>query len=284
MQKRGKHLGRSAGGNAAVYTVLICFGAFMLMPLVYAVSNAFKPMDELFVFPPKFFAQNPTWDNFSDLFTIMSKSWVPFSRYIFNTVFITLVGTVGCVLCTSMGAFVLAKGNFPGRNAIFRVVVVSLMFSGYVTAIPNYLVMSELGWVDTFLAVIVPACAMPMGLFLMKQYMEGIPDALLEAAKIDGANTWRMYWSIVMPMVKPAWVTVVIFSVQSLWNTKASNFIYSDELKTLPYALQQILAGGISRTGAASAVTVVMMIVPIATFIISQRQVIETMASSGIKD
>lgn len=281
---RNHHLGRSAGGNAVVYTVLILFGAFMLMPLVYAVSNAFKPMDELFVFPPKFFAQNPTGDNFSDLFTIMGKSWVPFSRYIFNTVLITLAGTVGCVLCTSMGAFVLAKGNFPGRNAIFRVVVVSLMFSGYVTAIPNYLVMSKLGWVDNLLSVIVPACAMPMGLFLMKQYMEGIPDALLEAARIDGANTWRMYWSIVMPMVKPAWVTVVIFSVQSLWNTKASNFIYSDELKTLPYALQQILAGGISRTGAASAVTVVMMIVPIATFIISQRQVIETMASSGIKD
>lgn len=284
MQKRGHRLGRSTGGNAAVYTVLIFFGAFMLMPLVYAVSNAFKPMDELFVFPPKFFVQNPTWDNFSDLFTIMSKSWVPFSRYILNTVFITLVGTVGCVICTSMGAFVLAKGNFPGRNAIFRTVVVSLMFSGYVTAIPNYLVMSQLHWVDTFLSVIVPAFAMPMGLFLMKQYMEGVPDVLLEAARIDGASTWRMYWSIVMPMVKPAWVTVVIFSVQSLWNTKASNFIYSDELKTLPYALQQILAGGISRTGAASAVTVIMMIVPIATFIISQRQVIETMASSGIKD
>ena len=284
MQKRGHRLGRSASGNAAVYTVLIFFGAFMLMPLVYAVSNAFKPMDELFVFPPKFFVQNPTWDNFSDLFTIMSKSWVPFSRYIFNTVFITVVGTVGCVICTSMGAFVLAKGKFPGRDTIFRVVVVSLMFSGYVTAIPNYLVMSELHWVDTFLSVIVPAFAMPMGLFLMKQYMESVPDVLLEAARIDGASTWRMYWEIVMPMVKPAWVTVVIFSVQSLWNTKASNFIYSDELKTLPYALQQILAGGISRTGAASAVTVIMMIVPIATFIISQRQVIETMASSGIKD
>ncbi len=282
--KRNNRLGRSRSGNFALYLGLALVGAFMLLPMIYAISNAFKPMDELFVFPPKFFVNNPTLDNFVDMFTVMSKSWVPFSRYIFNTVMITAVGTFGCVIITSMGAFVLAKGNFPGRNAIFKVVVVSLMFSGYVTAIPNYLVMSELGWVDTYLSVVVPAFGMPMGLFLSKQYMEGIPDALLEAAELDGANRWRIFWRIVMPMTKPAWVTVIIFSVQGLWNTKASNFIYSEELKTLPYALQQILNGGIARTGVGSAVTVIMMVVPIITFILAQRQIMETMASSGIKD
>ncbi len=282
--KKHHKLGRSTGGNVFIYGVLALFGAFMLLPMVYAVSNAFKPMDELFVFPPKFFVRNPTWDNFVDMFTVMSKSWVPFSRYIFNTVMITAVGTFGCVVITSMGAFVLAKGDFPGRNAIFNVVVVSLMFSGYVTAIPNYLVMTELNWVDTYLSVIVPAFGMPMGLFLSKQYMEGIPNSLLEAAELDGASRWHVFWHIVMPMSKPAWVTVIIFSVQSLWNTKASNFIFSEDLKTLPYALQQILNGGIARTGVGSAVTVIMMLVPIATFILSQRQILETMASSGIKD
>ncbi len=281
---RKKRLGRSTGGNIAIYFCLSLFGVFMLLPMVYAVSNAFKPMDELFVFPPKFFVKNPTWDNFVDMFTVMSKSWVPFSRYIFNTVMITAVGTFGCVLFTSMGAYVLAKGNFPGRNMIFNVIVTSLMFSGYVTAIPNYLVMTELGWVDTYLSVVVPAFGMPMGLFLSKQYMEGIPNSLLEAAQLDGASQWHIFWNIVMPMSKPAWVTVIIFSVQGLWNTKASNFIYSEELKTLPYALQQILNGGIARTGVGSAVTVIMMLVPIATFILSQRQIMETMASSGIKD
>lgn len=279
-----KKLGRSVGGNIAVYSVLILVGAFMLMPLVYVVSSAFKPLDELFVFPPKFFVENPTWDNFSDLLTIMSESWVPFSRYLFNTVFITVVGTAGCIIITSMAAFILAKYKFPGSRMIFKVVVVSLMFSGYVTQIPNYLIMAKLGWVDTLLAVIVPAMAMPMGLFLIKQYVEGIPDVLIEAATIDGASLWRIYWKIIMPMCKPAWVTVIIFSVQSLWNSKAANYIYSEELKTLPYALQQIIKGGVSRTGVASAVTVIMMIVPICTFIFSQRQVMETMASSGIKD
>lgn len=279
-----KRLGRSAGGNLAVYTFLVLVGCFMALPLVYAISNSLKPLDELFVFPPKFFVQNPTLDNFSDLFVIMGKSWVPFSRYVFNTLLITVVGTFGCVVITSMGAYVLAKKKFPGRDLIFSIVVTSLMFSGYVTQIPNYLVMAEIGWVDTFWAVIVPAFGMPMGLFLSKQYMEGIPDTLLEAARIDGSSEWRIFWQIVMPMSKPAWVTVIIFSVQGLWNSKASNFIFSEDLKTLPYALQQILNGGIARTGVGSAVTVIMMIVPIATFILSQRQIMETMASSGLKE
>lgn len=277
-------LGRSTGGNILIYGVLSLFGLFMLLPLVYVVSSAFKPLDELFVFPPRFFVKNPTLDNFADLLTIMGESWVPFSRYLFNTVVITAAGTFGCVIVTSMAAFILAKYKFPGSHILFRVVVVSLMFSGYVTQIPNYLIMKELGWVDTLLAVIVPAMAMPMGLFLIKQYAEGIPDVLIEAATIDGANLWHVYWQIMMPMCKPAWVTVIIFSVQSLWNSKATHYIFSEELKTLPYALQQIMKGGVSRTGVASAVTVVMMIVPIITFILSQRQVMETMASSGIKD
>ena len=277
-------LGRSLGGNILIYGVLGLFGLFMLLPLVYVVCSAFKPLDELFVFPPRFFVKNPTLDNFADLFTIMGQSWVPFSRYLFNTVLITVVGTVGCVIVTSMSAFILSKYNFPGKKLLFRIVVVSLMFSGYVTQIPNYLIMAKIGWVDTFLAVIIPAMAMPMGLFLTKQYIEGVPDVLIEAATIDGASLWKVYWSIIMPMCKPAWVTVIIFSVQSLWNSKATHYIFSEELKTLPYALQQIMKGGVARTGVASAVTVVMMIVPIITFILSQRQVMETMASSGIKD
>lgn len=284
MHKKNRRLGRSRSGDFTLYLFLTVFGAFMALPLIYAISNAFKPMDELFVFPPRFFVRNPTLDNFSDLSTIMGKSWVPFTRYLFNTVFITAVGTFGCVVITSMGAYVLAKGSFPGRSKIFHVIVISLMFSGYVTAIPNYLVMAKLDWVDTYFSVIVPAFGMPMGLFLTKQYMESIPDSLLEAARIDGAGEWRIFWRIVMPMSRPAWITVVIFSVQALWNSRASNMIYSEDLKTLPYALQQILNGGIARTGVGSAVTVIMMIVPIMTFIIAQRHVMETMASSGIKD
>ncbi len=275
---------RSKGGDYGIYLLLIFFGVFMAFPLVYAINSAFKPLDEIFVYPPRLFVQNPTTDNFQDLFVIMSKSWVPFSRYLFNTVFITAVGTAGHIIISSMGAYVLAKYEFPGSRTFFSIVITALMFNGYVTAIPNYLVMSKIGWVDTVWAVVIPAFAAPMGLFLMKQYMEGIPDALLEAAKIDGAKEWRIFTRIVMPMVKPAWFTLMILSIQGLWNAKASNFIYSEELKTLPYALQQIVNGGIARAGVGAAVSLVMMFVPITAFIILESNIIETMASSGIKD
>ena len=287
--KSRKHLkrnkpNRSLAGDIGIWIILILFGLFMAFPLVYAINSAFKPLDEIFVFPPRLFVKNPTMDNFQDLFVIMGKSWIPFTRYLYNTVFITTVGTAGHLLIASMGAYVLAKYDIPGGRTFFSIVITALMFNGYVTAIPNYLIMSKIGWVDTVWAVVIPAFAAPMGLFLMKQYMEGIPDALLEAAKIDGAKEWRVFTKIVIPMVKPAWLTLLILSVQSLWNTKASNFIYSEELKTLPYALQQIINGGVSRAGVGAAVTLVMMIVPITIFIISESNIIETMASSGIKD
>ncbi len=275
---------RSRLGDIGVYLVLILFGAFMVLPLIYSTCQAFKPLDEIFKFPPTILVRNPTLDNFSDLFVIMGQSWVPFTRYIFNTVFITAVGTAGQLLIASMGAYVLAKYDFPGGKKFFALVTTALMFNGYVTTIPNYLIMAKMGWVDTYLAAIVPAFAAPMGLFLMKQFMEGIPDALLEAAKIDGAKEWGIFTKIVMPNVKPAWLTLIIFSVQNLWNNQQSTYIYSEELKTLPYALQQITAGGVARAGAGAAVALVLMIVPIGIFIFSESNILETMASSGIKD
>ncbi|MBQ5376803.1 MAG: carbohydrate ABC transporter permease, partial [Lachnospiraceae bacterium] len=209
---------------------------------------------------------------------------VTFSRYLFNTVFITAVGTAGHLIIASMGAFVLAKYDFPGNQAFFKIVTVAMMFTGYVTQIPNYLILNKLGWIDTYWAIIIPAFASPLGFFLMKQFMEGLPTSLIEAAKIDGANEWRVFSKIVMPNVKPAWMTLIIFSVQALWNNKASTYIYSEERKTLVYALQQIQSGGIARTGQGAAVLVVVMIVPILIFVFSESQILETMASSGLKD
>ena len=275
---------RSVWGDIPLYFFLLLVAMVMVFPIVYAVSSALKPLDELFMFPPRIFAQNPTLDNFSDLFVTMGKSWVTFSRYLFNTVFITGVGTAGHLIIASMAAFVLAKYDFPGGKTFFRLVTVAMMFSGYVTAIPNYLIINALGWVDTYWAIIIPAFASPMGLFLMKQFMEGLPTSLIEAAKIDGASEWKVFADIVMPNVKPAWMTLIIFSVQALWNNKAATFIYSEERKTLVYALQQIQSGGIARTGQGAAVLVVVMIVPIAIFIFSESQILETMASSGLKD
>ena len=275
---------RSIAGDFFLYLFLATMAFIMAFPIIYTVSNALKPLDELFKFPPKILAQNPTMDNFSDLFVTMGKSWVSFSRYLFNTVFITVVGTAGHLIIASMGAFVLSKYEFPGGQAFFKLVTVAMMFTYMVTQIPNYLILNKLGWIDTYWAIIIPAFASPIGLFLMKQFMEGLPMSLVEAAKIDGANEWRVFSGIVMPNVKPAWMTLIIFSVRDLWNNKAGTFIYSEEKKTLVFAMGQIQGGGIARTGQAAAVMVVLMIVPIVTFVISESQILETMASSGLKD
>ena len=279
-----RRLNRSYGGDVFIIIILTIFGLFFAYPLVYAINNAFKPLNEIFLFPPKLWVRQPTLNNFQDLFIIMSKSWVTFSRYIFNTVLITAVGTFGLIIIASMGAFVVSKYRFPGSKLFFSLVIVTLMFSGYVTAIPNYLVMTRLGWVDTYLSVIVPAFAMPIGFFLLKQFIDTIPNTLLEAAKVDGAKEWRIYLWIILPMIKPAWLTVMIFSVQNLWNARASNFIYSEQLKTLPYALSQIIMGGIARAGVGAAVTLFVMVVPLVMFIFAQSNVLQTMASSGIKE
>lgn len=275
---------RSIGGDICNILILALFGAFMALPLVFAIGNAFKPLDEFFIFPPRFFVINPTLDNFTDLFILMAQSWVPFSRYIFNTVFITSVGTVGHVIIASMAAFVLEKHKFPGRELLFNMVILALMFSAAVTAIPNFLTMSTLGWIDTHLALIIPAFAAPIGLFLMKQFMVTIPDSLLESARIDGASEFKIFWNIAMPAVKPGWLTLVIFSFQGLWGATGGTFIFSEELKTLPFALNQILLGGIARAGVGAAVMLMMMLVPITMFIATQSNILQTMATSGIKE
>lgn len=279
-----KQLNRSMPITILLFLFLAMVGLFMAIPLVYAINNAFKPLDELFIFPPRFFVRNPTLDNFYDLVAVMGDSWVPISRYFFNTFIITIFGTGGHIIFASMAAYPLAKYKFPGSKVIFQIVILALMFSPHVTAIPNYLVMSGLGWIDTYLSLIIPAMASPLGLFLMKQFMEQLPDAMLEAAKIDGASEFRIFWKIVMPNVKPAWLTLLILQFPILWGTTGGNFIYSEELKTLNYALEQITEAGIARAGVGAAVALILMSVPIILFILSQSKVIETMSSSGMKD
>lgn len=279
-----KKLNRSLPVNIMLFIILALFGAFMALPLIYAINNAFKPLDEIFIFPPRFFVINPTMDNFYDLVSLMGNSWVPLTRYIANTLLITIVGTVGHILLASAAAYPLAKHRFFGSKILFSIVVLSLMFSAHVTSIPNYMVMSWLGWINTHASIIIPSLAFPLGLFLMKQFMEQIPDALIEAAKIDGASEYRIFWSIIMPNVKPAWLTLMILQFPALWGSDGGSFIYSENLKTLHYALGQIIQGGIARAGVGAAVALLLMIVPITLFIISQSSVMQTMATSGMKD
>ncbi len=282
--KHRRQPNRSIGGDVGIYIFLAIFSLMMVFPLFFAICNALKPLDEVLKNPPTVFPRNPTTDNFSDLLITMSQGWVPLSRYIWNTVFITVTGTLGHVVFASMAAYVLAKYKFPGGQIFFRVAVVALMFSGYVTGIPNYLIMCKLHIVDTYWSLILPAIGGSLGLFLMKQFMDGFPMSLIEAAKIDGAGELLIFWKLVMPNVKPAWLTISIFSIQNLWNNAQVQYIYTESKKMLRYALDQVALGGIARQGQQNAVIVFTMSVPIVFFIFSQSQIMETMATSGLKD
>ena len=278
-------LARSAGGDAGISVILVLLGAFMFLPMVYAIMQSLKPLDELWMYPPRFYVMSPTLKNFKDLFTLMNISWVPFSRYIFNTVLVSVAGTAGHLFLASLAAYALAKIKFPGRDFMFQTVQMSLMFNATVTAITSFILMSALQWLDSYWALIVPAWCSSLGLYLMKQFMDtNVNDSVLESARLDGARELKIFWIIAMPMVKPAWLTLIIYSFQGLWNAGASMYIYSEQFKSFNYAIGQILAGGIKRAGAGAASQVIMMLVPILIFIISQSNIIETMGSSGMKD
>lgn len=278
-------LARSAGGDAGITFILVLLGAFMFIPMYYVVIQSFKPLDELWMFPPRFYVTHPTLKNYSDLFLLMNTSWVPFSRYIFNTVFTSVVGTFGNLFLSSLAAYAMAKIKFPGGKTMFKTVRTSLMFHQTVTAVTSFIIMSAFGWIDTYWAIIVPAWATSLGLYLMKQFMEtNVHDTVLESARLDGAGELKTFWVIAMPMVKPAWLTLIIYAFQALWNQGSSIYIHSEQLKSFNYAIGQITAGGVKRQGASAAATVVMMLVPILVFVISQSNIIETMGSSGMKD
>ncbi|MBQ7035756.1 MAG: carbohydrate ABC transporter permease [Clostridia bacterium] len=274
----------SVVADVSTYVLLVLYASFMCLPLLYAIVQSFKPYNELFIFPPRFFTKNPTLMSFRKLFDLTSSSWVPFSRYVFNSVLNTIVGTVIHIISAAMAAYPLAKNKFPGKKVIFNLVVWSLLFTGGVTDIPVYLVMSYLGVIDTYLAFWLPEISATMGIFLLKQNMAEIPDAMIEAARIDGAGEWKILWSIAMPSIKPAWLTLAIFSFQRNWNATAATYIYTETLKTLPTALSQITAeGGVARAGEAYAASVLMMIPPIIFFIFAQSSTVKTMAHAGIK-
>lgn len=269
------------------YAFLIALVAFTSLPLVYMISTAFKPLDELFIYPPRFFVRRPTLQNFIDLLTAVSSSTIPFTRYIFNSLFVTVVVVGGTVVISSLGAFVVAKYKLPGVNWIFSIVIAALMFSSHVTQIPSYMVINKMGLLNTYWALIIPKLAVPYNFFLMKQFCEQMPNELLESARIDGANDWVLFWKIAMPTLTPAWSTLIVFSFISNWNDAFTPLIYitSQAKKTLPLALQTIAGGPgvVARSGAVAAATFITTIPTIIVFVWMQARVLETMAYSGIK-
>ncbi|HBM81127.1 MAG TPA: carbohydrate ABC transporter permease, partial [Clostridiaceae bacterium] len=274
-------------GKIIVYILMLLLVLFTALPLIYVINTAFKPLDELFLFPPRYFVRKPTTQNFHDLLLSLSSSTVPFSRYAFNSLFITVTVVFCTVIVSSMGAYGLVKHNPPGSKVLFTFIVGALMFSNHVTQIPRYMVVNYLGLINKYGALIIPNIAVAYNFFLMKQFIEQFPNELLESARIDGANEWAVFWKIAMPSLTPAWSTLVVFSFVSNWNDYFSPliFITSQAMKTLPLALQTIAGGpaamSIGRAGAVSAATFLMTIPTIIIFTFMQSKVMETMMYSG---
>ncbi|MBP5605780.1 MAG: carbohydrate ABC transporter permease [Ruminiclostridium sp.] len=283
-ENNGKKYVGSRRGSILIFIVLSVIGLFMLFPIYLSLIQSVKPSEELFIFPPKLYAMAPTDRNYIDLINIVSNMWVPFSRYVFNSVLVSAVVTVSQLVFSSTAAYALAKIDFPGRRLLNRVIEITLLFTSTVLYLMQYMVMSALGIIDTYLALILPYIATPMGLFLMRQFISQLPDELIESARIDGAGHLRICWQIVMPNVKPAWLTLMIFAFNGAWQINGGAFIYSESLKPIPTVLQQIGASGIQRAGVAAAATVVLMLPPMVMFLLCQSSVVETMAQSGLKD
>lgn len=272
------------------YVILLPLVLFMLLPIVFIISSAFKPLDELFAYPPRFFVVHPTLKNFTDLFTLMSVSGVPVSRYLFNSILVTVVSVAASILVSTAAAYALSKKRFRLKKTLFAINTMALMFVPIAVTIPRFLVIVRLHLMDTFLVHVLPALAMPVGVFLMKQFTDGVPDEVIEAAQIDGASDVDIYWRIILPMIKPAIATIAILTFQATWNNAETSALYinNETLKTFAFYLTTLTstasgANIVAGQGIAAAATLIMFIPNLIMFLILQSQVMSTMSHSGIK-
>lgn len=284
MKASNKQAGKKAGGTVFIFILLFVLGDFMILPIYLTLVMSVKPVEELFVFPPKLYTLNPTLDNFKDMFDTLNEMWVPFSRYVFNSVFVTAAVTVSQCVFSAMAAFVLAKYKFPGSRFLNSVIIIALLYQSNVIYIMQYIVMNKLHLINTYWALILPSVASPICAFLMRQSISQLPDSIIESAKVDGAGAFTICWKIVMPNQKPALMTLIIFAFQAAWNIQGGSFVYDESLKTLPTVVQQAAESGLARAGVAMASSVFMLLPPVIIFMAAQKYVIETMAYSGIKE
>jgi ABC-type glycerol-3-phosphate transport system permease component len=260
---------------------------FMALPLIYIFNVAFKPLEELFFYPPRFFVQRFTLNNFVRLFSVTGASGIPMSRYLFNSIIVTILVLFFSVLISTMAGYALSKLNFKGKRLMNEINTVALMFVGIAVMIPRYLIVEKLGLIDNFFVHVLPYLAVPVGLFLVKQFIDQIPDELLDAARIDGANEIQIYLKIILPLIRPAIATIVILSFQSVWNSADTSTVYinNDNLKTFAFYMNILTAGtnGVAGQGMAAAASLIMFVPNFVIFLVMQSKVMDTMAHSGIK-
>mgnify|MGYP005762973579 CR=1 FL=1 len=286
---RGNHINpqKFEKGQTKILLVLIPLALFFGLPILFLVCHAFKPMDELFAFPPRFYVVRPTLENFEKLFKASSTSGIPISRYVFNSIIVTALVVFASVVFATMSGFALSKLKFRGKNMIMEINNAALMFVAVAVMIPRYLLVDMIGIKDTYLAHILPLIALPVGLFLVKQFIDQVPDSLIEAAYIDGSGEFRIYWKIILPLIKPAIATCAILAFQQVWtNVETSNlYINNEGMKTLPFYLNTLinLNNNVAGQGVAAAASLLLFLPNFLMFLVLRKSFMNTMANSGIK-
>lgn len=284
-KQRYQRFTRSTFGNIMIALILIGAGLFTILPLIYSISTSLKPLDEILAFPPRFFVTRPTGQNYAALPGLLNSLRVSAERYFINSIMLSVVITIGHVFIAAMAAYVFTQSKSRFMKVAFTIVQFTILFNGYTLAIPQYMIFSGMKIIDTYLVYILPALPSTIGVFLIKQFMDAsLPPALIEAAKIDGAGNFRIFFTVVMPIAKPALLTLALFAFRDAWALVPSGTIFRDELRTLPQVMGQITGGGIARSGSAMAATVLLMIPPIVVYLLCQSNVLETMSNAGIKE
>lgn len=274
-------------GQLPLYCILVPLAVFMSLPIVFIICHAFKPLSELFAFPPRFFVQNPTWDNFKRLFSTAQESGVDLSRYLFNSLIVTVAVVLGTIVFGTMASYALSKMRFKGKQLVFELNTLALMFVPVAVQIPRYLTINALGIMNTYLAHILPLMAMPVGVFLVKQFTDQIPDSLIEAALVDGAGQFTIYRKIVLPLIKPVVATIAILSFQQVWNNTETSSLYTtkESMRTLSFFMNTMASNtnAVAGQGIAAASSLLMFLPNLILFILMQSRVMNTMAYSGLK-
>lgn len=289
MAYRGRHINpqKFEKGQIKILIILLPLAAFMALPIIFIINHAFKPMEELFAFPPTFFVRTPTLDNFTKLLKFSRSAGIPLTRYLFNSMIVTILTVALSLLLTTCAAFAFSKIKFRGRKMMLQINQIAIMFVATAVLIPRYLVISNLGLIDTVLSHVLPLVAMPVALFLVKQFVDQVPDSLIEAAHLDGASDWKVYWHIILPIIRPAIATAMVLVFQQVWtNLETSSYFTNDEsMKTLTFYMNTLVnaSNGVAGQGVAAAASLIMFIPNLILFIICQNAVMNTMATSGIK-
>ena len=272
---------RGLGPRALTYTVLTVGLVLWLIPFVWMLLGSVKTQGEILRKPPTWWPEDPTGDNFAQWFGPLG-----IGHFFLNSVIVAVVTVLGNMVFCSMVGYALAKMQFPGKRMLFTLVMVTLMVPGVVTFVPLFVMVSKLGLVNTYPALILPFLTAPIGVFLMRQFILGIPDALLEAARLDGAGEWRIFVRIVMPLCGPPLATLGILTFLSSWN----NFLWplvaaqSEDMYTLPVALSLYSTGqNATNYGLLLAGSVLVIAPIILLFVFLQRWFIRGVATTGLK-